>query len=222
MGKKGWQLPFFFYIFTDQMCIMTKSLTFCLFLLGGLLLQAQKFKVVSGSVENILGIQRYNLVFEYEEDLQISKNDSEQAFLQEQYKKREQKTAGSGEEFKKLWFENRSDLYEPTFIQKFNSFRVADRQVTVAKNISSTGHTMKIETVSLASGYEDFFYVEEGEIGVVISIYETKAPENILYAVETVVRGVASADEFERIRTAYGNLGEAVSKHLIRKALLKK
>lgn len=200
---------------------MTKPLTYCLFFIGGLLLQAQQFEVISGSVENISGVQRYNLVFEYDDDLRISKDGSEQAFLQEQYVKREAKETGSGEKFKKLWFENRSNLYEPTFIQQFNSFRVANRQVTVAKKIFSTGYTMKINTVSITGGYDDFFYVEEGEIGVVISISETDTPENVLYAVETNVRGIANADEFERIRTAYGNLGEAVSKHLSRKTLLK-
>jgi hypothetical protein len=211
-----------FYIFTNYVFRMTKPLTYCLFLIGGLLLQAQKFEVVSGSIDNISGIQRYNLVFEYATDLQISKNGSEQAFLKEEYEKREKELLGSGENFKKLWFENRSNLYEPTFVQEFNSFRVADQQVTVAKNISSTAYTMKIKTISITGGYDDFFYVEEGEIGVVISVYQTDTPEIVLYAVETKVRGVANANEFERIRTSYGNLGEAGSKHFSRKALLKK
>ena len=201
---------------------MIKPFIYCLVFLCGLLVQAQQLEVVSGSIENISGVQRYNVIFEYASDLQISRNDSEQAFLQKQYEKREEKDSGSGEKFKELWFENRVNLYEPTFIQQFNSFRIDNRQVTVAKNISSTGYTMKIETTSTTGGYDDFFYVEEGEIGVLISIYETNAPESVLYSFKTEVRGVASADEFERIRTAYGNLGEAVSKHLSRKALLKK
>ncbi len=201
---------------------MTKLPTYLLFFLCGFFLQAQHFEVVSGAIENISGVQRYNLVFDYASDLQVSRSESEQSFLQKQYEKREQKENGSGELFKKLWFENRSKLYEPTFIQRFNNFRVDNRQVTVAKNITSTGYTMTVQTISIAGGYDDFFYVEEGEIGVLISIYETEAPENILYAVKTDVRGIANADEFERIRTAYGNLGEAASKHFSRKALLKK
>lgn len=201
---------------------MIRLLTYALIFFGGLTLQAQQFEDVSGAIENISGIQRYNLVFEYAEDIQIPKSDSEQDFLQKQYEKRELKKAGSGARFKRLWFENRMNLYEPTFIQQFNSFNLDDRQVTVAKNISSTAYTMKIKTISITGGYDDFFYVEEGEIGVLISIYKTEAPEDILYTVETVVRGVANADDFERIRTAYGNLGEAVSKRFSRKALLKK
>lgn len=201
---------------------MTKPFTYCIILFCAFTLQAQQFEVVTGSIDNISGVQRYNLVFEYASNLQISRNDSEQTFLQKQFEKREQKETGSGEEFKKLWFENRANLYEPTFIQQFNSFRVNDRQVTVAKNITSTRYTMKIETVSITGGYDDFFYVEEGEIGVLVSIYATDAPEDILYAFKTDVRGLASADQFERIRTAYGNLGEAASKHFSRKTLLKK
>lgn len=201
---------------------MTKPLLYSVLLLFTLVLQAQQFEVVDGSIENIAGIQRYNVVFEYASDLQISKNDSEQAFLQKQYDKREQKASGSGEKFKKLWFENRVNLYEPTFIQEFNSFRIDDHQVTAAKNISSTAYTMNVKTISTADGYDDLFYVEEGKIGVLLSVYETNAPETILYAIRTEVRGDANADEFERIRTAYGNLGEATSKHLSRKALLKR
>lgn len=200
---------------------MTKCLTYFLFFFCGLILQAQQFDVVSGAIENISGIERYNIVFEYASDLQIPRSDSEQDFLRKQFEKREQKEPGSGELFKKLWFENRVNLYEPTFIQQFNSFRVDNRQVTVAKNITSTEYNMKIKTISITAGYDDFFYVEEGEIGVLISVYHTDAPENVLYAFKTDVRGIANTDEFERIRTAYGNLGEAASKHFSRKALLK-
>jgi hypothetical protein len=201
---------------------MIKPITYFLFFFYGLILQAQQFEVVTGTIENISGVERYNIVFEYASDLQIPRSDSEQAFLQKQYEKREHRESGSGEVFKKLWFENRANLYEPTCIQQFNNFRVDNRQVTVAKKISSTKYTMKIKTLSITGGYDDFFYVEEGEIGVLISIYETDAPEQVLYAVETEVRGIANADEFERIRTAYGNLGDAASKHFSRKALLKK
>jgi len=201
---------------------MNKALTYFFILLCGFLLQAQKFEVVSGSMENIPGVERYNIVFEYASNLQITKNDSEQAFLQKQYEKRELKEIGSGEKFKTLWFENRVKLYEPTFIQQFNSFRLDDRQVTVAKNITSTEHTMEIKTISIDSGYNDFFYVEEGAIGVLISVYERDSPKNVLCAVKTKVRGIANADEFERVRTAYGNLGLAISKHFNRKGLPKK
>lgn len=201
---------------------MIRQILFFILFNGALMLQAQQFEVVRGSIENISGIQRYNVVFDYATDIKIPKSDSEQDFLQKQYEKRELKNPGSGERFKKLWFENRVNLYEPTFIQQFNSFRVDNRQVTVAKNISSTGYTMKIKTISITGGYDDFFYVEEGEVGVLISIYKTVTPEDVLYEVETVVRGVANADDFERIRTAYGNLGEAASKRFSRKTLLKK
>lgn len=200
---------------------MTKTLLLSLFFVSVLTVKAQKIEVVHGAIENIAGIQRYNVVFEYATDLQISKNEVEQDFLQKQYEKREQKVPGSGEKFKSLWFENRTQLYEPTFIQRFNSFRIDDHQVTAAKNISSTAYTLHVKTISTTDGYDDLFYVEEGKIGVLLTIYVTDTPENILYGIKTEVRGDANANEFERIRTAYGNLGEAVSKHFSRKALLK-
>lgn len=222
MKKKDGQYHPFSYFHRLVTLAMTRRLTSLIFLISSIAIQAQQFEEVEGSVENITGIKRYNVVFEYSSNLKIPKNDSEEDFLQKQYEKRELKKSGSGENFKKLWFENRTNLYEPTFIQKFNSFSLDDRKVTVAKNISSTAYTMKIETVSITGGYDDFFYVEEGEIGVLISIYETDTPDNILYALQTNVRGVANADDFERIRTAYGNLGEAASKRFSRKTLLKK
>ena len=168
-----------FHIFTTYFFVMARTVLISLFFLCGHALQAQQLEVVSGSIDNISGIQRYNVVFEYAPDLQIQGSDSEQAFLQKQLEKREEKKSGSGEEFKKLWFENRANLYEPTFIQQFNSFRVHNRQVTAAKNISSTAYTMKVKTTSTTGGYDDFFYVEEGEIGVHVSI-QTKHDIQIL------------------------------------------
>lgn len=201
---------------------MIKPITYLLAFFCITLMQAQKIEVVSGSIEALSGVERYKVDFEYAQNLDVQRYDSEEAFLSSQSAKKEQKKTGSGEEFRKLWFENRTNQYEPTYIQEFNSFNLEDGQVTAAKNITTANHTMLVKTVAINPGYSDLFYVEAGQLEVEVRIYATDNPESTLYGFNTTVRGRTVSDEFERIRTAYGNLGLAVSKHLSRKGLLKK
>ena len=96
-----------------------------LFLLSFLLtplafVNGQVFKTDVGSLEAISGIDRYKIVFEYAEDLKIPKYDSEEAFLESHAKKKDKKELGSGEIFKNQWIPNRSEQFEPKFIQEFN------------------------------------------------------------------------------------------------------
>ena len=200
---------------------MIKIFRYFIILCFANLLHAQKIKVDSGSIESLANVKRYQVVFTYASDLKIKGYDSEEDFLKFQSERMEQKVAGSGEEFKKRWVENRTDLYEPSFIQEFNGFLIENKHVTVARNIRQANYIMLVKTEAVDSGYDDLFYVEEGGLDVSITFFESETPEHILYAISTKVRGNANADDFERIRTSYGNLGLAISKHLNRKALVK-
>jgi len=179
----------------------------------------QVFKTDIGSLEAISGIDRYKIVFEYAEDLKIPKNDSEEAFLESHAKKKEKKELGSGEIFKNQWFTNRITQFEPKFIQEFNFFNLKEKQVTVAKNISDADYTMVIRTSLIAPGNSNFFFKKDARLEVTIRIYKSDAPNQILYATEMVdvhSKGASHVD-YDRIMSAYAELGRGLSKHLSRK-----
>ena len=181
--------------------------------------QSQVFKTASGSLESISGVERYNVIFEYAEDLEVPKYRSEEIFLEEHSKKKNTKEFGSGEVFKNLWFSNREKLFEPKFIQEFNFFNLKEKQVTLAKNVSDAKYTIVIRTSLIDPGNSNFFFKKDARIEVTIRVYKSDSPNQVLYTTEMVdvhSKG-ASTGDYDRIMSAYAELGRGLSKHLSRK-----
>lgn len=194
---------------------------FVLIFLTSVSIYSQVFKTAAGSLEAISGVQRYNIAFEYADNLQIPKYDSEDSFLEMYAKKKDEKELGSGETFKNKWFTNRSDFFEPKFIQEFNFFNLNEKQVTVARNISDSDYTMVVRTSLIDPGNSNFFFKKDARLEVTIRISRTDAPDQVLYTTELVdvhSKG-ASVEDYDRIMSAYAELGRGLSKHLSRKTL---
>ena len=98
---------------------MKKQLTLLFVLLCTTFMFAQKAKVKDGSFKNLKGITEFNVTFDYT-DVQIPKYKSEEEFLKDKMEKRDKKEPGTGEVFKKSWFDDRAAKYEPKFIESFN------------------------------------------------------------------------------------------------------
>ncbi|MBM1105538.1 hypothetical protein JQC67_05220 [Aurantibacter crassamenti] len=178
----------------------------------------QKFETEKGSLENLSTIDQYKIVFEYPDNIEIHNFDSEADFLKAQVAKREKKESGSGEEFKKLWFENRANRYEPTFIQEFNGFMLEDRHVTVSKHYQEAEYTMAVKIHYIHPGNDIVLWQQKAELEVSFEIYKSENPEHILYASKPLpISGVAVGDEFEKITTVYGLLGRWSAKFFCRK-----
>ena len=90
----------------------------------------QRYDLLSGNFEAIKGIAEYNVAFDYSE-LEIHDYESEEAYLD---KKREQlkEHPEKGEAFVQNWYSDRTEKYEPRFIEYFNS-RFENGEVKVNK-----------------------------------------------------------------------------------------
>lgn len=202
------------------MLLKNKTLsTLILFLVCTVMAYGQIFKTDTGSLEAISGVLRYNVVFEYSDDLKVPKYASENAFITYYAKKEEQKESGAGEQFKQKWFSHRTDLFGPKFIQEFNIFNLKEKQVTVAPNISDAAYTMVVRTTMIDPGSSNFFFKKNASLKIYIRIYGKDQPEKILYATEAVEvhSEGANSDIFNRIMSAYAELGSGLAKHLSRK-----
>ena len=197
---------------------MTKQLFILLFLLGFGTIHSQKFEVDKGSIDNIIGINQYKVVFEYPETLEVHKFGSEADFLEYQVNRREQKEAGSGEKFRELWFKNRTNRYEPTFVKEFNGFMLEDRHVTVSRNYKEAEHTMVVKVLFIHPGKDIVLWHQKAELEVTIEIFRTDEPETLLFSTKPFqIHGIADGDEFEKVTTAFGELGRWSAKFFCRK-----
>jgi len=139
---------------------------------------AQRFDIQQGSLKNLKGISEYNVAFDYS-DIKVHGFETEEAFLREKMKKREEQ--GRDEEFKAEWFESRSRLYEPAFINYFNkSFKKGEIRVGV---LPEAKYTMEIKTVWVYPGYNAGTAIEPAKISALVTVRETANPANILVAI---------------------------------------
>lgn len=178
---------------------------------------SQKIKLKEGKFKNVKGIAEYNLVFDYS-NLKIPKYDSEEAFLADKIKKRDEKNPGSGEKFKQSWFNDREERFEPKFIESFNK-RFKKQAIKVGKNLSSATHTIKVHTTKMYAGYNVGVWRHNAEINATITIYETSNPTNVLLTgvIKKVQGKGAFGNDYNsgyRVSECYAKLAKVLAKYI--------
>lgn len=183
---------------------------------------AQKMKVKEGSIKNLKGITSYKLEFDYS-DLQIPKFDSEEDFLAEKMAKREEKEAGAGERFKKSWFRDREERYEPKFVTSFNK-RFKEGEISVGREKTDAKYIMKIHTTKLYPGYNVGVWRHNSEIDATVTVYEIGNPSNVLLSgsYKDVQGSGAFGNDYDsgyRISECYAKLAKEFAKFIKKKAM---
>ena len=199
---------------------MKKQLSIILLLFCTTVMVAQKAKVQEGDWKNLKGITKFNLVFDYS-NLEIPKYDNEEEFLKDKMQKREEKKKGDGERFKKSWFADREDRYEPKFIESFNK-RWKNNEVEVGKDLSDAEYTIKVHTTFMYAGYNVGVVRQNSKIDAVLSVYKNDDPNTVLFKVKyTRAEGNGAFgndyDSGYRISEAYAKLAKTFAAHLKKK-----
>lgn len=176
----------------------------------------QKIKVQKGNFKKMKGVKEFNLVFDYS-DLEIPKYKSEEAFLEDKMAKREKKKKGMGKRFKKSWFADRENRYEPKFVESF--VKRFKHEMNAEKDLTSAKYTIKLHTTKLYPGYNVGIVRHNAEIDVTITIYETANPSKIL--MKGKIKDVPGAGAFGndynsgyRISECYAKLAKVLAKYI--------
>jgi hypothetical protein len=187
---------------------MKKSVVL-LFLFFMSVASAQRFDVLSGKVSNLKGIAAYNVTFDYM-NLKVDGFETEEAYLADKMDKRKE-DEGESEKFRKDWFEDRGNKYEPKFMEYFNK-RFEKGEIKCEKN-SELKYTMSIKTTWIYPGYSVVAAAQPAKISAVITIVETANPKNILVEMEFdksigLAQGTFEFDQGDRISGAYEKLAK--------------
>ncbi len=140
---------------------------------------AQRVKILSGNFASLKGITEYNLTFDYS-NLKVDRVNEEE-FLANKMKKRE----GNGKDiaFKKNWFADRENRYEPKFIQSFNK-RFKSGKMNVEENLATAKYTMNIKTTWIHPGFNVGIMHNSSLIKTIVTVFETGNPEMMLLSAE--------------------------------------
>lgn len=77
---------------------------------------------------------------------------------------------------------------------------------------------MVVKVLLIYPGYNATAWEEEAKLETTITIYERDSPEKILFSTKTIdIHGRRGGDEFEKVTTAYGELGRWTAKFFCRK-----
>lgn len=196
-----------------------KKIVFALLFVSSIM-TAQDMEVVKGDFKNLKGITEYNLTFDYS-NLKVDKFDTEEAFLLDKMKKREEK--GTDDDFKKSWFADRENRYEPKFIESFNK-RFDKGEVKVGKGLTTAKYTMNIKTSWIYPGYNVGVMRQNAKIDVIVTIFETENPSNVLASIqyEKVPGNGAMGYDYNsgyRISESYAKLAKELAAHIKKKAM---
>ena len=200
---------------------MKKQLTIVLVLLCTTFMFAQKAKITEGNFKNLKGITEFNLEFDYT-DVQIPKYDSEEDFLKDKMAKRDEKEPGTGEVFKKSWFDDRDERYAPKFIESFNK-RFDNGGVKVDRDLDSAEYTIKVHTTLLYAGYNVGISRKNAKIDAIISVYKNDSPDKAILSVKytNAEGGGAMGYDYDsgyRISECYAKLAKTFAKTILKKA----
>lgn len=139
----------------------------------------QKIKTASGNLTVLAGEKELSVSFGYD-TIQVHGYNSETEFLNDKVKRYEKKRAGLGEAFKKSWFANREDIYEPYFIKYINFNLPKKRKLSVSKNNAKAKYNLHVETLWVYPGY-NVGATQPAKIEVALKIYEIANPEHIIW-----------------------------------------
>lgn len=194
-----------------------KTLLFCIaaLLLPGTSADAQKMKLLSGSLKPLKGQKSYNIIFRYD-SMTVGTGVREKSYLSKKRDEWEMKEPGKGSDFVEEWFEARKRLYEPAFIEKFEYYSYLKLLDQSAK------YTLIVKTINTEGGWNGGVIGHPGEISGEMWVVESADRNNVIAKILffEFTGKFSNGGDFEmtqRIESAYEVTGRWLGDFLRRK-----
>ena len=192
------------------------------FVFAGSSLFSQKLK--TGDLSVLKGQKTVNLQFDYSK-MEVGKFANEEDYIKKGIDDRNKKKEGSGDAWAAKWRADKTEHYQPAFIEAFNK-KSDDCGIEVKENATDARYTLIIRTIFLEQGVEAIVGSKPSEIDLVIDVVETTAPDKVIATIDAeknkgsstrmTVNGVPvskeSYDTGLRIAEAYETAGKSLAK----------
>ncbi|RUT68461.1 hypothetical protein D0817_21380 [Flavobacterium cupreum] len=163
---------------------------------------AQRYQIYEGGFENIKEIKSFTVAFDYE-NIQVHGFDSEEDFLKEKMEKRKSNPEKAAA-FRRDWFSNRDQYYNPAFINYFNNyFKKGERKI-----VTDSPCLMKVNLTWIYPGYA----LEPAKLSATIEFIDTINSKKLLVIHFEKVIGMEKKtieiNEYERVIGAFEKLAK--------------
>lgn len=177
---------------------------------------AQKIKVTSGDLAFLKELAELNVTFEYPEDMKLGKT-TQDAYIKKKMKDAEKKETGAGEAWKESYYADRTEHYEPMFMQGLDQYT---GDLYVIQDDPDYEYTMIVKTTFMEPGFNMGIQSKKSAIDVELTFIETANPENVVATI-TVLKapGAATFDLGLRVGDAYFTAAQAFGRYVKKKYL---
>lgn len=181
---------------------MKKNLVLLMFTFVGLVSFAQRSTNAKDADYSFLkGKKDMNIVFDYE-GMTVGKNKTEEEYVNETVAEKNEKKAGTGDEWRKSWEKGKLNIYEPTFEAAFTK-KLGKVGIAVSEG-DNAEITVIVKSTRIEPGFNVGMASMEAEIDLECIFVETANKDNVIATVVmTKVKGDDTFTVSDRLKVAY-------------------
>lgn len=122
---------------------------------------------MEGSWKALDGIERFDLEFDYS-NVAVPDFDTEEDYIKQKMKEKDEDQAGEGVVWKKRYFADRENHFEPKFIESFNKRGTQKAD----KDFDDAAYVLKVETTMLSHGWNVGVMRKAARLDATISVHK--------------------------------------------------
>jgi hypothetical protein len=194
---------------------MKKLFVFVLVLamVPGAMLNAQKIKMTSGSLDFLKGQTSLLVKYDYS-NMAVGKYTNEAEYIAQKKEDYNKKEAGQGDKWAEAWVADRSAKFEPKFEELFNDY-CTKKGLTCSQTATDAEYEMTVHTTFTEPGFNVGVMRENAYINAEITFKKIADDQEVaVMDVEKCPGGGAMGYDFDtsfRIGEAYAKLGKSLA-----------
>jgi hypothetical protein len=188
-------------------------------LISGMLLNAQKMVLKSGSFDALKGQKTMLVKYDYS-GMAVGKFDKEDDYVASKVADYNKSEAGKGDKWKESWFADRPKRFEPRFEELFNKV-AADKGLKCSQTAPDAKFEMIVHTTFIEPGFNIGLTRKPAYINVEVKIVEAGTSKEVAFiTVQNCPGRDAVGFDFDiayRLEEAYAKLGKSVAAFILKK-----
>lgn len=183
---------------------------------------AQKMKIVDGGFDFLPGQDAVNVEFVYDNTTFYKENLTEEEYIAKHHAEKEEKSAGSGDTWKKKWESAPEFIWQPKFLELMNRYFQEDHGIRFQEGLSDAPYTLIVETVWLYPGWDAAVMKQPAKVTTNLKFVETGNRDKVLAEVTSENApgdqwGSSFSNE-DRLGEGYAKTGKSFARLINKKA----
>ena len=182
-------------------------------------LNAQKVKLVSGSLTSLSALSELRVEYTYD-NMMVGKY-KEADYLKQKSEHYNKKEPGKGDQWKEDWVDDRQEKFQPRFQDGFNNFcTIVGANFKIDQN-SGEKYRMVVHTSFTEPGYNIYMSSKNASINAEVTFFDDSNAEIAKVTITNSPGGGIFELDYDtgiRIQEAYANAGRALAAFILEEA----